>query len=262
MPRAFRRYVAVGLVGFLFIADNACSDSAERRAARIAEWERRPTPESVDRIRRAVEDPDGDVRARAVRALFVVGAPDAVEVASRALGDASGPVREAGALVAGEARAASAAAALEQLLRADPDPGVRRTAAKALGAVSGDDAEAALASALDDPAARVRLASARALAMLHPAAAVDVLARRITEEPDWEVRVEVAKALGAAGVPSSYPPLRSALVDPNEFVRAAVAAALKDLGAAGVPESAGVPATLVYGPGLPNSLAPAGGSRE
>ena len=258
MPRSWKSSLAVGVVGFLLIADNACSDSPERRAARVADWERRPTPGNVERIRRAVEDPAAEVRARAVRALLSVGAADAGEVAARALDDEDGEVRVAAAFVAGEARAADGAPTLARLLRDDPDPRVRRSAARALGAAAGDEAVPALASALSDPSARVRLEAARALAALHPAAAVEALATRATEDPDWKVRVDVARALGRAEVPLSYFPLRAALVDPNEFVRGAAAAALRDLRSAGVPESEAVPEALVYGPALPPEAAPAG----
>jgi HEAT repeat protein len=49
----------------------------------------------------------------------------------------------------------------------------------------------------------------------------------VLEDPEWEIRVQAAAALGMTGREDVIPALEEAANDPNEFVRAAVASALR-----------------------------------
>ena len=65
---------------------------------------------------------------------------------------------------------------------------------------------------------------------LGPGAAKPELARILLEDSEWEIRVQAARALGIAGDPEVLTVLEAALEDPNEFVRSAVAHALRNHG--------------------------------
>ncbi len=249
--RTGRNIGLVGVLGVLWIAASACSDSPERRAAAIARWESDPTEKNAGRIGAALEDPDGAVRARAVRAWLSLGAPEAAAVAARGLVDADPEVRAAAAVGVAEAGLREVSPRLAEVLAGDGDETVRREAARALGAVGDVDSVPALGAALDDPSGPVRLEAARALEALGSAGAIEALARRVTEEPDWETRAAIASALGRAAAPQAYVPLRAAASDPSAFVRAAAAAAVRSLRDAGVPESEAVPEAVAYGPAPP-----------
>jgi HEAT repeat protein len=73
----------------------------------------------------------------------------------------------------------------------------------------------------------VRLAATRGLRELDPGFAKPELARLLLEDPQYEIRVQAARALGLTGDPEIRSLLESALEDPNEFVRAAAANALR-----------------------------------
>ena len=67
----------------------------------------------------------------------------------------------------------------------------------------------------------------RAWFRYHPEAAVDALVSMVLEDPEWEIRVQAAAALGKIDREDVVPALQEAANDPNEFVRAAVASALR-----------------------------------
>ena len=120
----------------------------------------------------------------------------------------------------------------ERLLR-DPDPIVRQRAAEALERLGGEPALAGLAAGLDDPAKAVRLASVKGLKRLDPGFAKPALLRLLSEDPTWEIRVQVATTLGLTADPEVRPALQGALEDPNEFVRSAVSNAIRSLAESG-----------------------------
>jgi hypothetical protein len=62
---------------------------------------------------------------------------------------------------------------------------------------------------------------------------IETLARRLAEDPDWEIRVEAAYGLARSEAGEAIPPLEAAQADVSEFVRAEAAsgiAALHKLG--------------------------------
>lgn len=242
---------AVGIVGLIIAAATGCGGDAVSRSERVAAWARDPTPRNVRRLRSALRDSSGQVRALAVRSLASLGVSDAKEVARRALADPDAVVRCAAARAAQGSGDSEAAPDLARLVAGDPDWQVRRAAAEALGDVGDEAVTADLVRALDDPSEAVRLGAAAALARIGSSAAVEPLSRLAVDDASWTTRVSAVQALGTAGVPQAYVPLRAALSDPNEFVRAAAAEALRALSARKVPEPEAVSEILIYGPAAP-----------
>lgn len=115
---------------------------------------------------------------------------------------------------------ATSLALLNELL-GDPDPGVRRLGAHALGELDLPAAEASLAWAAEDPDAEVRATSLQALETRGATPALDV-ARARSGDPDSNVRLI---ALGVLARHGTAPP-ESALDDEDVRVRATAAAML------------------------------------
>jgi HEAT repeat protein len=97
----------------------------------------------------------------------------------------------------------------------DPDPGVRRQAARLLGALGGPGAVEALIELTVDPDGTVRAAAARGLGVLERREAAPRLAGMLRDGA-WDVRVEAGLALRALGAPGKLF-LRRALTDHDRF---------------------------------------------
>ncbi|HUL60732.1 MAG TPA: HEAT repeat domain-containing protein [Anaeromyxobacteraceae bacterium] len=152
--------------------------------------------------------------------------------------------RELGALLAaaGRLRADGASALLAPLVH-DPLAPVRAGAVEGLAFAAPEEALPALTGALEDPAAEVRLASARALPRLG-ARAVPALAAAVRRAgpPDPEWLVELATALGETGAAEAVPALAD-LLDGDAAPAAAAA-----LARIGVPAGAAPLAHLLVRP--------------
>jgi HEAT repeat protein len=118
---------------------------------------------------------------------------------------------------------------LEQLRVVDPL--VRATAARQLRALGPAAAPAAvfLRAALADPSWEVRADVAQALGAIGDREAMGPLIERLERDEDWSVRGRAAAALGILGDRRATPPLRVALSDMACFVRRAAAVALGQL---------------------------------
>ena len=107
--------------------------------------------------------PDATVRTRAAAALGRMGGMNAEAPLTAALSDQAAEVRVQAVGALGRIAGARAIPALQGLLLRDPDPGVRRAAARTLGMLRGAAATSALAAAAADPDASVRQEVSRAL---------------------------------------------------------------------------------------------------
>jgi len=128
----------------------------------------------------------------------------------------------------------------------DPDPYVRREAARALGRMGEAAATPEVVGALiqrlrEDEDWVVRMNAAEALGMMGPAAAtlevLGALAQRLREDEDWRVRYEAARTLGRMGEAAAQPEALGALIqclrkDEAWWVRTTAAWALGRMGAA------------------------------
>ena len=214
------------LFSMVFII-SGCVEDRNERISSIYALKADPTPENVEQIRIMWADPDRDVRATALNALVGLRVEDAADLARTALEDQDGFVRATAAKLLADLDSDPDTERLSAMVRADSDPIVRLRAAEALTRIGGETAVAGLAQGLSDPMKDVRLAATRGLRQLDPGFAKPALARLLLEDPHYEIRVQAARALGLTGDPEIRPLLESALEDPNEFVRAAAANALR-----------------------------------
>lgn len=216
-----------GFLVLLCLAASGCgSDPAERRGS-IYALKADPTARNVQLIRERLADPDRDVRATVLNALVELEVADAAQLVQGALDDPDGFVRATAAKLLGDLDRSSLVPALARVLAQDPDPVVRQRAAESLARLGGPSALEALSYALVDPIERVRGAVVEALGDLDPGFAVEALIELLQTDGVWEIRAQAAQALGQSGDPAAAVALNEALSDPNEFVRSAVANALK-----------------------------------
>lgn len=211
--------VALGLVG--------CTENTDERIDQVYAAKAEPSAENIEKIRGFLTDPDRDVRATAVNSLISLQVSDAAEIAETALQDPDGFVRSIAAMRLGDVGGASHVSQLVSLLSNDPDKIVRQRAAESLSMLGGEESLAGLMGGLGDPLDNVRLAAAKGVRALDPAAAIPQLSRMLLEDPTWEIRVQAASALGSTGDPDVLAVLESALEDDNEFVRSAASNALR-----------------------------------
>ncbi len=134
-------------------ADDDAAEAAVQALANRAEL--------LPALRPLLADADPDRRWWGVRALALVGGPEAARLSEERLADADEAIRCAAALALGQLRAAQAVPALAARL-ADPSGWVRDSAADAL-ALIGEPALAALTDALADPRDPVRVRAAGAV---------------------------------------------------------------------------------------------------
>ena len=135
---------------------------------------------------------------------------------------------------------------LLDLLRTDPEPGVREVATWAI-AQHGQAATDAVVAHLDDPDPSVRLQMAHVASKLNDPAAVPGLVGLI-QDADPRVRAKAAFALGRLVRPETIPALVVALAEPDDMVADAVVGALGQFAAEAQPALAiaiGSPSALV-----------------
>ncbi|MGD8216156.1 HEAT repeat domain-containing protein [Aestuariimicrobium sp. Y1814] len=129
---------------------------------------------------------------------------------------------------------------LVDLLRADPEPGVREVATWALAQHGAAGVDAVVAG-LSDPDPGVRLQMAHVASKLGDPAAGSGLVGLLAD-PDARVRAKAAFALGRIGLLGTLPALLSGLGDPDDQVAAAFVGALTAFGQAAVPGLVGATA--------------------
>jgi hypothetical protein len=121
--------------------------------------------DTIGPLRRALKDPDRQVREKAALALAFISGRDVVPALLEALGDRDAQVREKAALGLGLRRDARVVEPLIAAM-ADPNGQVREKAAIALGATGDPRVREALVGALRDPDAQVREKAAAGLTLL------------------------------------------------------------------------------------------------
>ncbi|HEX9860224.1 MAG TPA: HEAT repeat domain-containing protein, partial [Nitrospirota bacterium] len=121
-------------------------------------------PEGEDTVVIAMEDPEPEVRAAAVTVVRGLAEPWAADIVKRGLSDTGHGVRLAAARLAGMLPESEREAACLPLV-GDQDPEMRLAAIAGLKGLGGANAADALAGALDDPVAAVRLEALRELVL-------------------------------------------------------------------------------------------------
>jgi HEAT repeat protein len=145
--------------------------------------------------RRAAGDPDPGVRCRAAETAPALQQPPPVEQLTALLADADPFVAEAAAFALGELAPAAAVPDLATVATSHTDPLVRESAVAALGAIADPRGrEAVLAACADRPAIRRRAVLALAA---FDGDDVDAALRRALDDPDWQTRQAAEDVLGA-----------------------------------------------------------------
>jgi HEAT repeat protein len=200
-----RKYAATGLAKLKApeaekkLSELALGDSsAEVRAECVTALGVLGSGETAAVLIRALGDSEEGVSASAARALGRVKAGSAVNPLLLALLSRSSTVRGAASGALGEIGAAAAVDPLVELLRNDPDVGVRSQAARALGAIPGKSAArvAALEKALGDKSPAVRVYVVEALGALGASETADEIRAVLTGDANPSVREAAAVALG------------------------------------------------------------------
>ena len=235
--------VRCGVVIFGFAFLGGCRDSPPTRIAEIRSLSRNPTPAEIQRIAEALADPDRDVRATSLVVLAEVDPTRARPLAMGALGDPDGVVRAAAVRTVARALDPELVDRLAALGPSDPVWQVRDAVLEALTASDGEKVRAAYERGAQDPVAHVRKTALEVAASRPGLLPTAVLAAVLKGDDDWENRVLAAKILGASQDPEAYAPLDEAVGDPHEFVRAAATRERLALVRGGTPRPSPPPAT-------------------
>ncbi len=166
-------------------------------------------------------------RLRAVREMGATGSPTALPALLGAVRDEHEAVRDAA--VNAIAVFGTAARPILVALLSDPSPGLRATAATALGDLGRAEALPALLEALYDEDDRVHAAAVKAIAQIGEAEAVPHLIQQLQTEHGTR-RVRVIEALEKLRDLRSVEPLINALYDEDTLVRRVAARALGRIG--------------------------------
>lgn len=204
-----------------------CDPGASERIDTIYRLKSDPSSANVEKIRTFLDDEDPQVRVTAMYQLVELKVPDAAALALESLTDTEPFVRKMAAQQLGSFHGDDVARGLAERTGGDEDDRVRRQAAVALASVGGEIARQALSACLTDPMADVRKACVEGIARLGSGGDVETLVRLLSEDPEWEVRVQAARALGLSGDRTAIPALEAATEDVHEYVRGAAAHALE-----------------------------------
>lgn len=219
-----------GLVILTALLLAGCSQDPATRRENIYALQADPTEANLERIRKELDFPDGDVRATALHVLVTQPVADGPELALRFLDDEHPFVRMTAAILLGDLNEKQAVPDLGRRLAGDEDWHVRQRAAEALAKIGGAEAAGLLRVGFNDPIKEVRRASIMGISRVSPVDSMDGLVLLLREDPEWEVRVQAARALAGLGLDEAIPALEAAVdEDSNEFVRAAAAHAAKVL---------------------------------
>jgi len=239
------------IVGLVALTVASCRDRVEGRVSRILEWEREPRSRNVERIRDCLADESAEVRAGALAALVRLRVVDAKERSRVALRDPDGVVRAVAIQGLLDLQDADAVPDLLRIAAGDPDWRARRGAVESLGSLGAAADAAAILPSLGDTSSQVRLAAVGAVARLGPAVALLALAKLAEGDASWEVRAAAVEALGRTSASEAYAHLAATARDSNEFVRAAAAAAEREMRRRGVPEPEEAPPAAPAGAARP-----------
>jgi HEAT repeat protein len=225
---------AISVGGLSAFIGLSCARGIDARIDGAYVLARHPNEGNKNKIEALLHDPDRDVRATALVVMQGIDRERAERIAAGALQDPDGLVRAAAVTIVASAADPEMKQRLAALAASDPVWQVRSRALDALASSDDPAARDTLAGALSDPVRHVRRAALRAGVARPGLLPVDRLDELVVSDPDWENRVEAARALGSSKDPEAFRGLDAAVADPNEFVRASAAGERKALEQAGV----------------------------
>ena len=185
--------------------------------------------DTYDVLREALDDESVQMRRDLVRLVVQLKGAYRDRLVRRALQDEDAEVLARAIEGLGREMEADVSQRLQELLRSHNDARVREAAANAFGKLGLKEATEALIGALDDEAENVRWFAIESLLKLGALQAVPRLCELLERDQSAGVRERAASALGEFGQPAAVPTLRKALSDKNERVRAKAASALQAL---------------------------------
>jgi HEAT repeat protein len=204
----------------------ASSDVSERRLAaqRLAEL---PAELATKLVRKAVNDPDVEVRLRVAQAAVLLRISKAGDLVVGWLGEGDARLRLAACDVIRVTPTERSVVALGRVL-GDPDAHVRQAAAAAMGGSGIADAVSPLLGHIDDQAPEVRGEVVRALGRIGDARAVVPLIGKVQDSVS-DVRKAACRALGELGDKRAVSALMLAIQDGVHDVRVEALGALGKL---------------------------------
>ncbi len=191
-------------------------DVAQRRGA-ARDLPSLPPAMARKLARRALGDPDVEVRLLAAQAAVELGAADAGDEVIEWLSARDARLRRAACELIEASPTPRAVAALGRVL-GDAKAEVRQAAASAMGSSGSGEVVPPLLGHLDDSSTAVRLEVVRALGRLGDGRAVVPLINKL-QDSEVEVRQAAAQALGALGDQRAVATLMLALRDSSDAVR-------------------------------------------
>ena len=172
---------------------------------------------AAELVRKALRDPDAEVRLAAARVATSLALPAAGDEVVDWLSERDVRVRLAACNLIEISPTPRGVQALGRVL-GDADAGVRGAAAAALGSSGTAEAVSPLLGHLDDGSSNVRVAVVRALGRIADERAVVPLVSRL-QDAEPEVRREAARALGELGDPRATATLMLSLQDAARAVQ-------------------------------------------
>ncbi len=209
------------------IADALTNGNVSHRRAAAAQLLDLPAKLARALAKKALSDPDVEVRLSAARAAAVLGVLAAGDEVISWLQDPDVKLRVAACELIEAAPTVMSVQALARVL-GDSKAEVRRAAAAAMGASGLSDAVSPLLGHLDDGSALVRLEVVRSLGRIGDRRAVVPLVSRLQDQSS-DVRRETARALGQLGDARATATLMLALQDKSVAVQVQCLAALGTL---------------------------------
>jgi HEAT repeat protein len=188
-------------------------------AARLAEPPVEQRQAAIRGLLSLAEDPNGNVREAAYESLGVLGAVEGLALLLEAFDDAHVQARQAAVLAVGRIDSDRGAEAAVALL-GDARPEMRFASLWTLSSLGGTHASA-IATALGDPDAEVRLLALRCLSDLDALEHADAMAA-LLDDPVDAVRFEAASSLARLGDARGAGTLRAALRSPDRAFAAAI----------------------------------------
>jgi HEAT repeat protein len=214
------------LIALLFAA---AAPSAWGQSPKARHDPKKTPPSPLSQAMTDLKSTDVSVRRRATEELARLREPRSTPALIVAMSDQDPGVRAGAARALGLLRVPDGVKELTRVLREDPEPQVRQSAAVALGFIGDGSAGGPLAAALSDGDAATRLAAVQALSTLRSPAGVPALTESL-KSPSQPLRRAAALALGEIGDASAAPALRPLLKDADPAVQGAAAQALGRLG--------------------------------
>ncbi len=196
--------------------------------------------EIVERLGRVLtRDPHFSVRARAAEVLGNLRDRDALPYLIEALQDENRNVKAAAIVSFGYIRDRSAVEHLIDFVRKEEDRGLKVSAINVLGVLGAGEAVPLLTEALENEEPRIRRVAAQSLGRIRSSESTGALIERLNDE-NKDVRLFSVRALGEVGEADALSPLKSLLnLEPDREVKIAAAHALGQLG-----DNRGLPVAL------------------